>query len=122
MFLKALLFAILFFPYSGQHVSETVQQAQNERCTLPAPSSLTAKWADNRLAMSWKPVENADAYHIRVENMDTQSIIIEDIIVSDYTTYVTSGLDASADYRVSIRSMCGPEDSEFVIIIDVTGI
>ena len=54
--------------------------------------------------------------------MDTQSIIIEDIIVSDYTSYVTSGLDSSNNYRVSVRSMCGSEDSESVIIIDVTGI
>jgi hypothetical protein len=121
MFLKALLFAILLVPYSGNDLSKTTLP-QHERCTLPAPSSLTAKWADNRLAMSWKPVENADAYHIRIENMDTQSIIIEDIIVSDYTSYFTSGLDSSNNYRVSVRSMCGSEDSESVIIIDVTGI
>lgn len=122
MFLKVLLFAILLLPYSGKNLNETIQSTQNERCTLPAPSSLIAKWADSRMALSWKPVESADGYHIRVENMDTQSIIIEDIIVSDYTNYVTSGLDASGNYRVSIRSMCGSEDSEFVIIIDVTGI
>lgn len=93
-----------------------------EPCTLAAPASISASWSGNQIRATWSAVTNADAYFIRIENKETHAIIIEDVTGGQYTGYQTSGMDNSANYRVSVRSICGTSCSDYVIIIDVTGV
>lgn len=121
MLLKIFLCVVLMTPVLSAKTGFTPTLSE-EPCTLAAPASLSANWSGNQIRVSWNAVANADGYYIRIENKDTHSIIIEDITGGQFTNYQTTGVDNSANYRISVRSMCGSNSSDNVIIIDVTGV
>lgn len=72
----------------------------------------------NSAVINWLPVDNAEGYRIYLENTDDTLVILDDLDVSNVTTYNLTGLYQNINYQYKVKAYYNLLESSYSVTDD----
>lgn len=72
----------------------------------------------NSAVINWLPVDNAQGYKVYLENTDDSLVILDDLDISNVTTYTITGLYQNTNYQYKIKAYYNTLESAYSVADD----